>query len=567
MTSVLPRNPTLRTAETSNFEGLWGSSTQWKSSVPRSQRLNVYHPSSKTLVTSAQTAVPLHGPNGTEADPLLARPRPPPDLNKPLPPLPAEARDQEEEKSLAHLTLRRKSTVSRSLKSYTSMGNIYHDAKRMATLALTSKKRKAGMVQGQNTSSSAQKKVSESASPPPVVAERAQSSSGSNDAASQTTIVPVSAVTASSRPSYVDQGTQLEVSTRSYAVDTANTFRNFAIRPALQPSGSSASSHRSPKQISGGKVAPDYFHFQPEDINGQMAAFAKRRPKTRSSGSQELDNKSFSSGTRSTGEFSTNSVGTYESKYSAAGLEAASTVHYNRPCHRRSVSDSTLTIKQHSTLEPQVNNTISPSQLTGITHRTSEDEAGRRKPPIPKYSSSRALRQYSRSAHRSENSSPLRQEITPRRDEMKTFSESPDRSIMFRVPVSYINPAEESMYTIADVPEHLTGSPLCPLHPKHKTYGVGICPFHGRLLLRDSGEPKELPPKGSTPPVRKSITINDEAFKLIMPKHDIDSAECPANPKNASGGKGVCVYHGRRRSVEDEKPQTSQRVLRGYIWT
>jgi len=31
-----------------------------------------------------------------------------------------------------------------------------------------------------------------------------------------------------------------------------------------------------------------------------------------------------------------------------------------------------------------------------------------------------------------------------------------------------------------NVPDHLAGSPLCPMHPKHKTGGLGVCPYHGR---------------------------------------------------------------------------------------
>ncbi|KAF2091641.1 hypothetical protein K490DRAFT_61074 [Saccharata proteae CBS 121410] len=37
-----------------------------------------------------------------------------------------------------------------------------------------------------------------------------------------------------------------------------------------------------------------------------------------------------------------------------------------------------------------------------------------------------------------------------------------------------------------DVPEHLPGSPLCPLSPKHKSGGKGICVYHGRA------KPKEM---------------------------------------------------------------------------
>ncbi|OJD29583.1 rna polymerase ii accessory cdc73 [Diplodia corticola] len=35
-----------------------------------------------------------------------------------------------------------------------------------------------------------------------------------------------------------------------------------------------------------------------------------------------------------------------------------------------------------------------------------------------------------------------------------------------------------------DVPEHLPGSPLCPLHPKHKSGGKGMCVYHGRRKTR-----------------------------------------------------------------------------------
>ncbi len=31
-----------------------------------------------------------------------------------------------------------------------------------------------------------------------------------------------------------------------------------------------------------------------------------------------------------------------------------------------------------------------------------------------------------------------------------------------------------------DAPEHLPGSPLCPMDPKHKSGGKGICVYHGR---------------------------------------------------------------------------------------
>ena len=39
------------------------------------------------------------------------------------------------------------------------------------------------------------------------------------------------------------------------------------------------------------------------------------------------------------------------------------------------------------------------------------------------------------------------------------------------------NPVEEY---VASVPEHLPNSPLCPRHPKHRSRGKGVCPYHGK---------------------------------------------------------------------------------------
>lgn len=45
---------------------------------------------------------------------------------------------------------------------------------------------------------------------------------------------------------------------------------------------------------------------------------------------------------------------------------------------------------------------------------------------------------------------------------------------------------------VLDIPEHLPSSPLCPMHPKHKSGGKGICPFHGRKKTDMSDGPGRL---------------------------------------------------------------------------
>ena len=51
----------------------------------------------------------------------------------------------------------------------------------------------------------------------------------------------------------------------------------------------------------------------------------------------------------------------------------------------------------------------------------------------------------------------------------------------YRVKSDAIEAEGGSWEQLADaVPEHLPNSPLCPRHPKHKSGGVGECPYHGR---------------------------------------------------------------------------------------
>lgn len=50
----------------------------------------------------------------------------------------------------------------------------------------------------------------------------------------------------------------------------------------------------------------------------------------------------------------------------------------------------------------------------------------------------------------------------------------------------------------------------------------------------------------------------DSAFDWDIPVHLPQSPLCPLNPKHKSGGKGVCVYHGRRKNTKDAIVWTMQ---------
>ena len=53
---------------------------------------------------------------------------------------------------------------------------------------------------------------------------------------------------------------------------------------------------------------------------------------------------------------------------------------------------------------------------------------------------------------------------------------------------------------VASVPEHLPNSPLCPRHPKHRSRGQGVCPYHGKNM--------------TPPPESRSATLRGDSFMV-----------------------------------------------------
>jgi hypothetical protein len=45
---------------------------------------------------------------------------------------------------------------------------------------------------------------------------------------------------------------------------------------------------------------------------------------------------------------------------------------------------------------------------------------------------------------------------------------------------------------------------------------------------------------------KSANAANTMKFEINIPEHFPNSPLCPRNPKHKSGGRGVCVYHGRR---------------------
>lgn len=88
---------------------------------------------------------------------------------------------------------------------------------------------------------------------------------------------------------------------------------------------------------------------------------------------------------------------------------------------------------------------------------------------------------------------------------------------MYRSPYFVGTPDEFDTPRIVEqnVPEHLAGSPLCPMHPKHKTGGWGICPYHGRRpsLPESISLAESIRSQSSSATIaRRTSTITSEAI-------------------------------------------------------
>ncbi|KAK3323466.1 hypothetical protein B0T19DRAFT_442967 [Cercophora scortea] len=53
-------------------------------------------------------------------------------------------------------------------------------------------------------------------------------------------------------------------------------------------------------------------------------------------------------------------------------------------------------------------------------------------------------------------------------------------------------------------------------------------------------------------------------FEFDVPEHLPSSPMCPANPKHSSKGKGVCVYHGRRKSIVPQHSRSNEDMAIGF---
>ncbi|OAQ68897.1 RNA polymerase II accessory factor, Cdc73 [Pochonia chlamydosporia 170] len=100
-------------------------------------------------------------------------------------------------------------------------------------------------------------------------------------------------------------------------------------------------------------------------------------------------------------------------------------------------------------------------------------------------------------------------------------------------------------FTSMTPPDHNSNSSPSPTQSSTQS-----SPHHGLRRNSLASQPREwwdpMPRRNNRRQQKKEPSAEDFAFDV--PEHLPSSPLCPANGRHKSGGKGVCVYHGRRRA-------------------
>lgn len=251
------------------------------------------------------------------------------------------------------------------------------------------------------------------------------------------------------------------------------------------------------------------------------------------------------------------SIGTYESRYSASDSESEAGACRRPSLSRPAVSDSMLVSDRSSSSSA---GTERPSARPSVQIRSSTSEQVNRRPMpmpftrLPSFSANRGRRFQSSSDGSSRSSvSPLRQSIKmPDTPPISRFT--PPSPGVYQQPVVTPDPQSEYMTFI---PDHLAGSPLCPRSPKHVSGGSGFCPMHGRndesgtstplVVTAGSGKSIRLKLSDRSPSSGESCIDGSVDETLLRNpclgtfRHNARNRDVPVNPC----AKGICIVHGR----------------------
>ncbi|KAJ6789397.1 hypothetical protein PWT90_00950 [Aphanocladium album] len=105
-------------------------------------------------------------------------------------------------------------------------------------------------------------------------------------------------------------------------------------------------------------------------------------------------------------------------------------------------------------------------------------------------------------------------------------------------------------------PEPETASTGSYMTPMNISYASPKYNAHRMSIAVPSREWWESKPQRQ---VKQGDADNAVKFEFDVPEHLPSSPMCPANVRHKSGGKGLCVYHGRRRAVSTVHDEGSKR--------
>ncbi|KAI9670946.1 MAG: hypothetical protein M1831_005031 [Alyxoria varia] len=257
------------------------------------------------------------------------------------------------------------------------------------------------------------------------------------------------------------------------------------------------------------------------------------------------------------------SLGTYESRYSDRTLPAStSNAIGRRETMRRANSDTSLVLPASpSSSVLNANNAMFKEagrerHVKGMKHQGYSEES-----PKGRSGGRHRLRN---DLSVDSNPSPLRREVrsspTPSPDGIFLGGKKP--TAMASTPFPKIHRAPvEGYFELPEpermdaVPDHMHGSPLCPLNPKYYKGQQFQCPLHGRISWpTDASSDSNSVERYSEHKRNISDDLSETHFDasgFFGPDHARGSPLCPAFNKSPGPGNR-CLWHGKKMVVRSQ---------------
>lgn len=122
-----------------------------------------------------------------------------------------------------------------------------------------------------------------------------------------------------------------------------------------------------------------------------------------------------------------------------------------------------------------------------------------------------------------------------------------------------------------NVPDHFPTSPLCPLHPKHKSGGKAICPMHGRYRRNDVDRVLKVGPARSNrtvsyarsgPELRADVAGTERRVQIVFDTRVVMEEAMTRARQWSMGSDGAIVQPSPDESREESGPSNESETLR-----